>query len=285
VVWSDKKLVVAPTLPQTLAVTEEILQNQAICICPPHSSLPTSAALVGLHSPITSIHLFHPWLTYTMCDSVCTAVSSGDSNLRVAGLVCRKRKREFLEGEEETGIQKKFREGPNFQVQQITPEIIDIQRREQSCFDKDCHVIGTHSVTQSVSDLTQASKIQKNCPVHIEDSFSIFISDFGQALKIQKSYQVLVEATQQLEKMLSGSRDASIITSKILSCLSSAEIVLLSCSTIINREDFSPLRQSSGDWFEGMEKEAFCRKFSYFIPGRWVESDILAKWDNLCKVC
>ncbi|PVH69376.1 hypothetical protein DL98DRAFT_541660 [Cadophora sp. DSE1049] len=90
------------------------------------------------------------------------------------------------------------------------------------------YVIGTDSVTVSVSDLTQALETQKNYQALVEATqrlekilsrsrslVSVSGSDLPQGLGIQKNYQVLVEATQQLEKMLFGSGGARIIASKI----------------------------------------------------------------------
>ncbi|KAH6703051.1 hypothetical protein BKA61DRAFT_680685 [Leptodontidium sp. MPI-SDFR-AT-0119] len=273
-------LIGAPTRPllhQTLAVTGEKLQNKATCVRPRHSSLLTATAPASILSPITSIPLsygprsapqsiqtclFHPWSTCTMTDSVCTTITD-DTTGRAAGLVREKRKRISLEGEEEAGIRKRPRQDSDVLVQQTTPEgLVDIHRRKQSCLDKDWYVIGIYSVALSVSDLAQA-------------------------LRILKNYQVLIEATQQLEKILFGSGDAPIIASKILSRLSSEEMVLLSCTTTIDREDFSTLSdwQSSGYWFDEKEEEAFCRKFGYFMSGRrWDPRDILGKWENFYKV-
>lgn len=64
----------------------------------------------------------------------------------------------------------------------------------------------------------------------------ISISDLTLARKIQKNHLVLVEAAQQLKKMISGLRDAIIITSNILSHLSNTKIVLLSYMTGIAQE-------------------------------------------------
>ncbi|KAG4429242.1 hypothetical protein IFR05_015271 [Cadophora sp. M221] len=151
-------------------------------------------------------------------------------------------------------------------------------------------------VPVSVSDLAQALGIQKNHPVLVEaiqqlektlsgsrDSVTVADSGLVQALRILKNYQVLVEATQQLEKILSGSGDARIIASKILSCLSSEEMVLLSCTTTIDREDFSNLSdwQRSGYWFDQKEEEAFCRKFDYFMSESWDPRDIFNKWNTV----
>ncbi|KAG4438628.1 hypothetical protein IFR05_005872 [Cadophora sp. M221] len=123
----DDKLVVAPTrllMHQTLAVTHEKRQNKAICVRPLHPSLLTTATLVDLVLLITLIRLLwgpRPWLACTMGNSVCTTITPGDSNLgdttithdtigRIAGLVRKKRKRIFLEEEEETRVRKKLRE-------------------------------------------------------------------------------------------------------------------------------------------------------------------------------
>ncbi|KAL5318082.1 hypothetical protein ACEPPN_015186 [Leptodophora sp. 'Broadleaf-Isolate-01'] len=246
-----------------------------------------------------------------MTESVCTAITLGDPNLgdttithgtigRAAGLVRKKRKRIFPEREEEAGVRKKPRQDSDVLVQQTMPEgLVDMQRLDKSCFDKDWFVISTDSVALSVSDLTRALKIQKNHPVLVEaiqklknilsgsrDPATVSDSDVAEALKIQKNYQVLVEATQQLEKMLPGSGDARIIASKILSRLSSAEMVLLSCTTAIGREDFSTLsdRQGSGFWFDEKEEEAFCRKFNDSMSGYWDRGEIFNKWEALYKV-
>jgi hypothetical protein len=205
-----------------------------------------------------------------MTQSACKKVTLGDSDLggttitretssSIAGLGRKKRKRISPDGvEEETGIRKKPREGSDLLALQITLEGLgDIQH---SCIDEDRYVIGTDSAALSMSGLAQT-------------------------LKIQKNYLVLVEASQQLEKMLSGSGDAGIIASKILFRQCNVEMVLLSCSTVFDRKDFSTLsdRQRSGDWSEE-EKEAFCRKFTYFISGTWGQRDILDKWESFCKV-
>ncbi|PVH70643.1 hypothetical protein DL98DRAFT_577764 [Cadophora sp. DSE1049] len=103
---------------------------------------------------------------------------------------------------------------------------------------------------------------------------------------ILKNDQVLVEATQQLEKILSGVGDIRIIASKILSRLSSEEMVLLSCTTTIDREDFSTLSdwQRPGYWFDKKEEEAFCRKFDYIMSEVWDPRDIFDKWEAFYKV-
>ena len=154
-------------------------------------------------------------------------------------------------------------------------------------------------VTVSLSDFTQALEIQNHPylveaiqqlkkmlsksrgPVMVSDSF------LAQAIDILRNYQVLVEATQQLEKILSGSGDAHIPASKILSRLSSAEMVLLSCTTTFDREDLSTLNgwQRSGNWFDEKEEKAFCLKFNSFMPGRWDPGDIIDKWATFYKVC
>ncbi|KAL5312951.1 hypothetical protein ACEPPN_019377 [Leptodophora sp. 'Broadleaf-Isolate-01'] len=284
-----------------------------------------------------------------MTDSVCTTITLGhpnpgdatithDTTGRATGLLREKRKQISLEGEEEAGIRKKPRQDSDVLVQQTTPEgLVNIHRRKQSCLDKDWYMIGIDSVALSVSDLTQALKIQKNRPVLVEtiqqlekilsgsrDPVPVSVSDLAQALGIQKNrpvlveaiqqlektlsgsrdsvtvadsglaqtlrilknYQVLVKATQQLEKILSGSGDARIIASKILSCRSSEEMVLLSCTTTIDREDFSNLSdwQRSGYWFDQKEEEAFCRKFDYFMSRSWDPRDIFNKWNTVYKV-
>ena len=154
-------------------------------------------------------------------------------------------------------------------------------------------------VTVSLSDFTQALEIQ-NHPYLVEamqqlekmlskSRGRVMVSDsfLSQAIDILRNSQALAEATQQLGKILSGSRDARILASKILSRLSSAEMVLLSCTTTFNREDLSTLTdwQRSGNWFDEKEEKDFCLKFSYFMPGRWDPGDIIDKWATFYKVC
>ncbi|KAG4420653.1 hypothetical protein IFR04_006243 [Cadophora malorum] len=150
-------------------------------------------------------------------------------------------------------------------------------------------------VTVSLSDFTQAlenpylveaiQQLEKMLsksrgPVMVSDSF------LAQAIDILRNYQVLVEATQPLEKILPGSRDACILASKILSRLSSAEMVLLSCTTTFDKEDLSALSgwERSGNWFDGKEEKAFCLKFNSFMPGHWDPGQIIDKWATLYKV-
>ena len=151
-------------------------------------------------------------------------------------------------------------------------------------------------VTVSLSDFTQAlenpylveaiQQLEKMLsksrgPVMVSDSF------LAQAIDILRNYQVLVEATQPLEKILPGSRDACILASKILSRLSSAEMVLLSCTTTFDKEDLSALSswERSGNWFDEKEEKAFCLKFNSFMPGHWDPGQIIDKWATLYKVC
>jgi len=243
-----------------------------------------------------------------MTDSVCTTVALGHSNPddttiahgttgRAAGLVREKGKRTSLDGEEEAGIRKKARQYSDALVQRTAPEgLVDICCRKQSFLVRDWHVVSIDSVVISVTDHAQAlnnrpvleaiQQLEKMLsksrgPVMVSDSF------LAQTIDILRNYQVLVEATQQLEKILSGSRDARILASKILSRLSSAEMVLLSCTTTFDREDLSTLIgwQRSGNWFDEKEEKAFCLKFGYFMPGRWDPGDIFDKWATFYKVC
>ncbi|KAG4427006.1 hypothetical protein IFR05_017511, partial [Cadophora sp. M221] len=103
------------------------------------------------------------------------------------------------------------------------------------------------------------------------------IQTLVQILEILKNYWILFHATQQLEKMLPKSGYTSIVASKILSRLSRTDLVLLSCSTVIDRG-------VPGDWHQ-QELEAFCRKVSYLALGRWEERDVLERWNKLYSVC
>ncbi|PVH70697.1 hypothetical protein DL98DRAFT_597598 [Cadophora sp. DSE1049] len=356
--WYNESLVVAPScspMHQTLAVTGEKPQNKTTCVRPRHSPFLTATAPTSLLSPTTLLplsceprsapqniqnYLFHPWFTCTTTDSVCTTITlgyskSGDTTInngttgRAAGSVREKRKRISLEGGKKVGIRKKPRQNSDALVQQTAPEgLVDI---------RDWHVIGIDSVVLSVSDYAQALKVQnshpvlvetiqqlekilsgsrdpvtvslsdlaqalgikKNHPVFVEaiqplekilsgsrDSVAVSDSNLAQALRILKNYQVLTEVTQQLEKKLSGSGDARIIASKILSGLSYTEIVLLACTTSIDREYFSTLSdwQRSGYWFNEKEEEAFCRKFVYFMSESWNARAIFREWETLYKV-
>ena len=69
---------------------------------------------------------------------------------------------------------------------------------------------------------------------------------YRQRCELQANYRILDEATQQLEKMLSGIGDTKIIAAKILSRLDFVEITLLSC-TIVVKEPFLD-RQKSENW-------------------------------------
>ncbi len=107
--------------------------------------------------------------------------------------------------------------------------------------------------------------------------------DPAQALRIQDNRKILVEATQQLEKMLFESQDAGIIASNIITYLGRTEIVLLSCTTVV---DFSTLAncQKSRASFNDTEQEAFCLKFSRFVTGPWRMREVFGLWEELCKV-
>ncbi|KAH6698228.1 hypothetical protein BKA61DRAFT_622464 [Leptodontidium sp. MPI-SDFR-AT-0119] len=99
--------------------------------------------------------------------------------------------------------------------------------------------------------------------------------------ELQANYTILDEATQQLEKMLSGIGDTKIIASKILSRLDFVEITLLSC-TIVVGEPFLD-RQKSENWTK-QERRAFRRKYNHAVRLSWILDDILGRWEQLLKV-
>ncbi|CZT13935.1 uncharacterized protein RAG0_17544 [Rhynchosporium agropyri] len=304
-------LVVAPARPHhTLAVTQGRRQDKAVCVRPVHSML-TTAPLADLITPITLICSPsgpHPWSTCTISKSVCSRITSGDPNPgnttiihettgRFAGHMRKKRRRIHIEGEEETRGWKKPGKCSNILVSQKAPkEVPVIQHRKQSCLDMVCYAIGKDSVTLSISDVIQALKTQTIHPALVEaiqqlektpfesrNHVPVSVSGPARTLKIKEKHQVLIEATRQVVKMLpevGGS--LCIIVSKILSGLSSLEIVLLSCATVVDEKD--PLSANWQNFREDQEKDAFCRKFSSSMPGSWDAEDIRESWENLRKI-
>lgn len=105
------------------------------------------------------------------------------------------------------------------------------------------------------------------------------------AFKKRENYKLLVAATKQLMKMLSGTGDSDIIAPEILARLGRIEKVLLSCTTVVIRQDFATLAdyKKSEDWAE-VEKDDFCCEFAGFVRGKWFMEDILGRWDELFKV-
>ncbi|XMA13643.1 hypothetical protein WAI453_006434 [Rhynchosporium graminicola] len=159
-----------------------------------------------------------------------------------------------------------------------------------------CSAIGKDSITRPVLDIIQALKTQMIHPALVEaihqlektpsetrDHVPVSISGPARTLRIKKNHQVLVEATREVGKMLhelGGS--LCIIASKILSGLSSSDLVLLSCATVIDRK--YPSWTNWQSIRDDQEKEAFCRKFSSSMPGCWDPDDIRESWGNIHKV-
>ncbi|CZT41143.1 uncharacterized protein RSE6_00839 [Rhynchosporium secalis] len=208
-------------------------KNIYLGVRPVHSTL-TTALLADLVIPNTLIYSPrgpHLWSTYTISKSVCSGITSdpnpGYTTIthetigRFAGLMHEKRKLIHAKEEEETGGWKKPRTYSNILVTQIVPkELPDIQRRKQSCRD--------------MLEKT-LSKTRDHVPVSISGPARI--------LRINKNHQVLVEATQEVGKMLpelGGS--LCVIALKILLGLSSSELVLLSYATVIDTNDPSPTK-------------------------------------------
>ena len=116
----------------------------------------------------------------------------------------------------------------------------------------------------------QALENQKSHPIILKELLNKMVSRgpdapvelHAQVLRTLKNYWILVNATQQLETMLPRSGDTAITASKILSRLSSIDIVLLSSSTVLTEEHLSTLRKwrSSRAGLEAEEMEA-----SYFL--------------------
>jgi len=144
----------------------------------------------------------------------------------------------------------------------------------------------------------QALETQKSYPTILEELPSKMVSrdpdapiEFhAQVLRTLKNYWILVNATQQLEMMLPRSGDTAITVSKILSRLSSIDIVLLSSSTVLTEEHLSTLWKwrSSRAGLEAEEMEAigmaFCQKVSYLVPVPLEARDVIERWAELCRV-
>ncbi|PVH69924.1 hypothetical protein DL98DRAFT_521914 [Cadophora sp. DSE1049] len=104
------------------------------------------------------------------------------------------------------------------------------------------------------------------------------------AYRIGQDIQILVEATRQLKKMLSGMEYCDFAAPEILAQLSRRDKVLLSCTTVVVGQDFATLAdfQDSGDCAKE-EREHFCLKFSSFVRGSWTMGDILAIGEEFFK--
>ncbi|XMA19885.1 hypothetical protein WAI453_012676 [Rhynchosporium graminicola] len=141
---------------------------------------------------------------------------------------------------------------------------------------------GAQDTNDTPSLLEVIQQLEKT-PSESRDHVPVSISGPARTLKIKKNHQVLVEATREVGKMLPEVGGIlCIIASRILSGLSSSEIVLLSYATVIDRKD-----PSSTNWHsfrDDQEKNAFCRKFSSSMPGSWDAEDIRESWESLRKV-
>jgi hypothetical protein len=95
-------------------------------------------------------------------------------------------------------------------------------------------------------------------------------TDEIRALRVQEISQLLREAYQQLEKMLTGVADAPIITLEILSTLNRTQIALLSSTIVLTGYNSSALVDwpNSEDW-KDEKKSAFYHKFTRLVPGSW----------------
>ncbi|PVH75970.1 hypothetical protein DL98DRAFT_303962 [Cadophora sp. DSE1049] len=105
------------------------------------------------------------------------------------------------------------------------------------------------------------------------------------AYRIVQNLKILVEATQQLKKILSGMGYCNFIAPEILAQLNCRDKVLLSCTTVVVGRNFATLAgcQKPEDWAE-KEREDFCFKFSGFVRGSWTMGDILGRWEEFFKV-
>ncbi|KAL5313012.1 hypothetical protein ACEPPN_019438 [Leptodophora sp. 'Broadleaf-Isolate-01'] len=99
--------------------------------------------------------------------------------------------------------------------------------------------------------------------------------------ELQANYRILDEATQQLEKMLSGMGNTKIIASQILSRLDFMKITLLAC-TIVVEQPFSEPRTS--ETWSKEEQNAFRRKFNDAVYLSWCLDDVLGEWEQLLKL-
>lgn len=140
--------------------------------------------------------------------------------------------------------------------------------------------LGADSTNSTKSSGTQQLRKQWS----LDEETSIIeksLVPYRQRCELQANYRILDEATQQLEKMLSGIGDTKIIAAKILSRLDFVEITLLSC-TIVVKEPFLD-RQKSENWTKG-EKRAFRRKYNHAVRLSWTLDDILGEWEQLLKL-
>jgi hypothetical protein len=141
------------------------------------------------------------------------------------------------------------------------------------------------SVNLSLSEFLAAAAFRKQA----NEFLTVVLhkqADEIRAFRIQEIFQLLHEACQQLEKMLSGITDAFIITLEILSNLDRTQIALLSSTIVLSRHEVSALIElpKSENW-KDEEKIAFCQKFTRFMPGGgWYEEDILNIWEKFFKV-
>ncbi|KAI9046429.1 hypothetical protein LZ554_009562 [Drepanopeziza brunnea f. sp. 'monogermtubi'] len=101
------------------------------------------------------------------------------------------------------------------------------------------------------------------------------------AYRTGQNLKILVEATRQLKKMLSGMEYSNFIAQEILAQLNRRDRVLLSCTTVVIGQDFATLAncQKSEDWAEE-ERKDFGLRFSGFVRGSWTIRDILAIWEE-----
>jgi len=303
----EEKFVVAqprPSIHQAPAVTREKLQNKATCTRPRRSALLTTTDRPL--APITSSSLI-PLTTAESPTNETTSNEPDSSSRKAPGEVKQDtgdqvtRKRSLYL--EEDVRPRKIPKYDVFTLWTAGMESIDTttgrcQRRIQSSVLAeellDDLVAGSRD---PITVSAQALQFQKSVPIILEKLPSKIVSRdpdapiefLAQVLRTLKNYWILVNATKQLETMLPRSGDTAITASKILSRLSSIEIVLLASSTLLNEEHFSTLWKwrSSRARLEAKEMEAiglaFCQKVSDLAPGSWKASDIFERWDKLCR--